>query len=784
MRTWNLTPGQPMCLNLAADCRLGEIDTLNDHIWEIKLGGGEPSALALQTTYGLRARSMRLYPRFIRKDITLSDPLQFHQPPALEAFYANYLRFLFSPFEGLEIHLEYWAPESHAVCGRIHITNHSATREIFEMEWVSLLSPMGEGQNMAAIQVAMTNILQGKTSDLMPVFFMTGGPNPGKSSFPSLSINVDLHPGGERTLTWALVSLKDVDASLEKARRLTARPWDAEIARIELLNQSEMIEIYTGDDDWDAAFSLSQKVANGLCFPANEKVSHSTFLLSRQPDHGYSFREDGSDHSYLWSGQTALDTYFLANALPAQRERSRNLIRNFISAADAEGNLEWRISLFNSPTHRNSQPVLSALAWRLAGDPPDPKWLEEVYPPLLKFFRSWFSPTNDRDGDGFPEWSHPMQTGCENAPIYDRWHGGQGMDTTYIESPGLASMLYNEAIHLMKMARLLEIEIDIPDLEKQAEYLRLAVQSTWDVNALTYHHRDAFTHLIQTGERIVSFTGSGKTKLQFRSQQPQRLLVYLNVPPETSRVIQVKVHGQTRKGFATETIASRQWNWSEKQAVATTQNTFIALRQIEITGLPQEGIGWLSTCSYTQEDCSLLLPIWAGISSPEQARQAVRTTLFGHYAGPFGLPLSPSSDTSSAALIPLVFNLLLGEGMLRYGLRRQAADLFTRWMKAIIPCLRQSQLFRATYHATTGQPSGEANALRGLIPLDFFLKVLGIRSLQPNRVILEGNNPFPWPITVQYLGMIITREADKTRLTFPNGQTVEVEDDQPHLITL
>lgn len=784
MRTWNLTPGQPMCLNLAADCRFSQIDLYNDHIWEIKLGGSEPAAITLQTTYGLRARSMRLYPRFIRNDITLSDPLQFHRPPELEAFYANYLRFNFSPFPGIDITSEYWVPDSNAICGRVQAANHTDMRETLQMEWVNILNPIGEGQNMTAIQMATTHVLQGKTSDLAPVFFLTGGPTPAKGAFPALNLEIDLQSGGERTLTWALVSSPDADASLEKARRLTARPWDAEIARIEIQNASESIEITTGDNEWDIAFALSQKVGNGLFFPANEKVANPTFLLSRQPDHGFSIRPDGSDHTYLWSGQTALDTYFLANALPAQQARMRGLLRNFLATADAEGNLEWRISLFQPATRRMAQPVLCALAWQLAGSPPDAQWLEEVYPALLEFFHAWFLVNNDRDLDGFPEWSHPIQTGLENAPIYDRWHGGQGMDTTYIEAPGLTAMLYNEAQHLIKIAQELAKENDIPDLQKQSENLRLMTQSTWDGSTLTFHYRDAITHLSQAGERIISFTGSGKTKLSFKTPQPQRLIVYLTIPQESTHNIQFKIHGQTRKGFATETIPSRQWNWNEKQAVATSTNTFIAVRQIEVNGLPAEGIGWLSTCGYTQEDCSLLLPLWAGIPSPEQARQIVRSTLFNRYAGQFGIPISPSTETSSAGLIPFNINLLLAEGMLRYGMRRQAAEIFTRWMRAILPCLRQFQVFRASYHAVTGQPSGEANPLRGLIPIDFFLKVCGIRCLQTNRVILEGNNPFPWPITVKYQGMIITRHIENSTITFPNGQVVEVTDNQPHLITI
>ena len=60
MRKWNLKAGDPLALNLAADARLGPTDYFDDQIWELRIGGGDPPALALQTTFGLRARSMRV----------------------------------------------------------------------------------------------------------------------------------------------------------------------------------------------------------------------------------------------------------------------------------------------------------------------------------------------------------------------------------------------------------------------------------------------------------------------------------------------------------------------------------------------------------------------------------------------------------------------------------------------------------------------------------------------------------------------------------------------------
>ena len=49
-------------------------------------------------------------------------------------------------------------------------------------------------------------------------------------------------------------------------------------------------------------------------------------------------------------------------------------------------------------------PILASLAWNLYCDMDDDDFLKEVFPKLLKFFWAWFSPMNDRDRDGIPEW--------------------------------------------------------------------------------------------------------------------------------------------------------------------------------------------------------------------------------------------------------------------------------------------------------------------------------------------------------------------------------------------
>ena len=71
---------------------------------------------------------------------------------------------------------------------------------------------------------------------------------------------MELAPGGTRQFTWAQAGLAEVEASFEQAKQLVTRSWDAEIAHLDVLN-GRLLEIDTGNEDWDAAFALGQKTA-------------------------------------------------------------------------------------------------------------------------------------------------------------------------------------------------------------------------------------------------------------------------------------------------------------------------------------------------------------------------------------------------------------------------------------------------------------------------------------------------------------------------------------------
>jgi hypothetical protein len=792
MREWNLKKGDPLSLTISADARLSQTDYCNDQIWELSLGGGEPQALAMHTTFGLRARSLRLFPRFTEGNDTVSDPSAFSTPPSIRHFYPNFLTVSFYPFSELEVKAEYWVPLSQAVAGRLRITNHSSQTRNIRLDWVAILTIAGEGERMAAVEIEATQVLAGKSSDLAPVVFLTGGPQAGTAPYPALTMNLELEAKQERLLTWTQAALADWPSSLTLARQIAARNWEAELARIELLYASQ-VEVHTGDSDWDAAFSLSQKVAYGLFLQPTANLQFPSFVLTRQPDQGYSLRGTGGDYDYLWNGQTPLDTYYMCSLiLPAAVEFTQGLLHNFVCSAKEDGFIDWKPGLGGQRSQLLATPLLASLAWKIYQSSQDASFIEAVYPPLLEFVRLWFTNKHDRDGDGIPEWDHIMQAGFDDHPLFTSWMDwSQGAEISTAESPGLCAMLYNECQALIQMAGLLQQPEAIPGLLAVSDNLRTAIEISWEPSQSIYQYWDRDSHYCTRGEVLGHRRGDGEVILDRQFNHAVRMLMQVQVADEVTRRIRVFIHGTTPNGqHIVEPIPYNHWKWQFEKANATGERIYTHVERVVVEGLEEGDLFLVKNVSYDGEDNSLLLPLWAKIPAEERVRALVEGTLTDpdRFWGAYGIPTTsvpPFFQKMGASThIHMPWNLLLGEGLLAYGYRKEAADLVARLMKSVIQTLKQNQSFRKYYHPDTGSGTGDPNSLDGLAPLSLFLDCLGVKLHSHKSVSLSGINPFPWPVTVKYRGLTVLRQIEKTTVIFPNGETVTVTDPSPCTISL
>jgi hypothetical protein len=803
MRTWTLGKGDPLSLTLAADARFSSPDYSNDHIWEMNFGGGDPPALNLQTTFGLRARWLRLFPRFLRKEISLIHPDEFARPPALVSFYPNYLSVSFAPFPGVDVLAEYWAASSQAVSGRLTFTNASVLNEDFRFEWIALLSPLSsQGESMVAVPMGPGTILQGKTSEIFPVCVLSGNPGTGSGPYPGLAVDVSLPAGGSTQLTWALSACETTQSSYRRACQTLERDWESELTRIEMQNTGQQVEITTGKTDWDAALALSQKVAyqsflpiraeaemNGSS-PSAPPLPHASFVLSRQPDQGYSVRGDGTDYPYLWNGQPLLDAYYLTSLiLPGGAQYARGLIENFLSTQQENGFVDWKPGLSGQRSRRLAQPLLATLACQVAPYLQDDSWLPSLYPALLKFVRCWFSPEHDRDQDGFPEWDHPLQTGLEDAPMYDPWHGGsQGVEITSLESPSLLAFLFNECRCLLKISEACGFSDDQEWLHQKLQQLAALLDSTWDSHNACYRYRDRETHQSGSGSVLMTIKGAGIFPARNAFKQGHRLLLNLYSQEEGTRPATVVLTGENEAGEIMEQITPGRFYWTGGRAHYTTQNLFLKLKKVEVSGVFEGDRLTVSTADYTLIDLSLFMPLWAGLPDSRRANAMVEKKLKAQFSTPFGYGIIPvkaaKEEYSGLNRVLLPWNHLIGEALLANGHRSEAAALVNSLMNTMMPSLKQNHAFAEGFHADNGRPFGERNSLRGLAPIGLFLQVIGIKFLSRDVIILDGLNPFPGPITVKYSGITITCRADGAEILFPTGQSVTIHGPGPHRVTL
>lgn len=790
MRKWNLASSDPLALTLAADVRLGPTDYANDHIWELVFGKGSPPAVSLQTTYGLRARSMRIFPAFTLQELTSIDPASFTNQPAVQLVFPNFLQISYSPFQGIDVLADYWVPESQVVAGRVRVFNRSAEAVQLKFECIAQLTP-AEGQRMAFTQVQAVNVLAGSTGDLQPVVFMTGGPKPGSGIYPSLELKFEIPPDGERQATWVQAALADTNESFNLARSTAGRNWEAELARLESLN-SQQLEILTGDPDWDVAFMLAQKQAIEAFVGPTEQLPYPSIVITRSPDQGYSLRGDGSDYNHLWNGQTALDAYYLSSIiLPAAPQLTKGLLLNFLAAQGENGEIDWKPGLGGQRGKLNATPVLCSLAWLIYQGTEEREFLAQVFPKLHQFLKSWFNEKHDRDQDGFPEWDHPAQGGMEDHPAYSPWHSwSQGAEISSAENPAMGAFLYRECQSLMQIARLLGKEKELVEVQVLAERLRAGVEECWDAVEASYLDRDRESHYCTSSSWLGNQTGPGIITLEQDFSHPVRLLFHIQSNSGARPALNIFVHGKGVAGVERiEHVSDARSRWLLDQGRITGELLYSSIEKIEVQRLGDNDYLNVYSVGYHQLFYSTLLPLWAGIPQPGRADELVEGSLLNPYKfwRTHGIPacaVPPSEAATVCDCASPSWNALIGEGLLHYGYRQEAAELCTRLMDTIVCNLKQEGMFRRLYRVESGFGQGERDAISGLAPLGFFLETLGVRLISPHRVSLSGFNPFPWPITVKYRGLTILKQRDKSTVIFPDGQTVNIDDPAPQVVAL
>lgn len=277
-----------------------------------------------------------------------------------------------------------------------------------------------------------------------------------------------------------------------------------------------------------------------------------------------------------------------------------------------------------------------------------------------------------------------------------------------------------------------------------------------------------------------------------RFATPARLLVKVMGPREARPQMSVSFSGRGRRGrHRVENLRQSRMQWFFGIGTATSDKLYSALDRVEVGGLTDEFEVAVSTVDYSRQDQTLLLPLWAGLPDPTRAEALVRRTLIDpqRYWRPYGLPNCSAAEPAyrpdnrgGSGGVWLMWNTMLGEGLVDYGYRAEAAELIRRLMQGMLYCLKEEKAFREAYNPDQLEGLGDRDYLWGVAPVALFMYTLGVRVVSPRKVYVSGHNPFPWSVTVRHKGLTVVRSLTSTTVLFPSGRSAQLTDEAEHVV--
>ncbi len=787
MRNQPLTIHDPLYLTLSADFRFGQ-SRQQQPAWQLEWERGEPPALAIYSNLGLKARSCRLFPRFSENNRWVSNPGLFSSALRITGIYPNYAAISFSPFPGLDVIIEYWVPGNDALAIRSTLTNKHLKKRKIEIEWGTILQPLANGEIMKGDIVDKISLLKGKTEDIVPVFLFSGGGSIVQSPYSSLKRSFLLSGNEEKTVSCALAWKPSIEQSIRRIRRIFSRNWDAEIAKIELRNAAG-IEIETGNADWNTTFALSKNLIYSswqLAPEQSDRLSEDDDTKTATP------AQPNDDMRKIPDNLSPLELYYIIrNQSDIDCTLWENLLKTLITSVNPAGE--------NSrgdghPSGNQPLPLLATIALSYYEKCGDTAFLHYAFHPMLENLLSWFDSKNDRDQDGVPEWSSSLQFDIHDHPLFSLSEEKSPCcaDITMFESPALCAFLVKECNSLISIAEKLNKIGEIPRLVETKAHLESALEHMWNDDTSIYHYRDRDTHLSTPGISLGELSGNGEQVLNKELPHPSRLMIAVFSSTPRNNKATFFIHGINRNGVhKVEKLSGNQLVQRPGLITGTSRETYLTIEKIVIFGLDDNDHVRIATPNYHMEDISLLLPVWSSPAKNQHSRQLIRRTIMNpqNFLLPYGLATFPlnkndKANTEPPGFIHPIYNFLIGEALVACGENQHAAQITSKLMRAITRNLNREHNFRQYYDALTGQGQGNYNSPGSIAPAGLFLDTLGIEILSPRKVIVQGKNPYPWPVTLRYRGLVIIREAKKTKIVFPGGQTAIVSGTSRKLVEL
>ena len=778
----------PIGLTLAADQRFGLLDPYIDAVWQANLTPNKP--LALETSLCLQAKKFSLFPVFLinRRSIWLIN--DFFSQPRVDEIFSNYARFTCTPAAGFQARLEVWVQTSTTLLCRLSLHNLTESKAMLGIQAAAELFPLEGNAGMVPAMLQYQPYLSGKTGNLYLSLAISGQAAPVYSPFSALQCEGKVAPQEVLTFTWRWSAALDEETSIKRAFQPFPENWDAAIANLRLSQRAEILEISTPNADWDAVFLTCQNAAQQALIRTEAEPEQLNFCPNRNPDNSYTQYTTASKHDMPL--EPNIPALALAQLLQA-------LIP--LHSSEAAAVFLAQLPLLSDPLMVPGLgrkvlpfPCLAQCAAQIYTQTGDLKFLTEIFPRIQETCLAWFDPALDSDQDGLPEWAVLAQTGWSDHPtfnIFNPEHLATRIATT--ESFALGKMLVEELDALQKIARIVGDQVTLEHAsglqakltsQLEAMHTQFPAASCWD--------RDSHQ---QTSQGVL-FEGS-IIELEHQSlhlAQAARINVKLLIGLTAPKPAQVDILGKSPDSKPIEeTIPSAALSRLGEFLFFTTEHVYQQIEgicfpelsdqtwlRIYVADLTVRDIGWY--LAYIPEEKLKSSEITERAKDEFNAdEEDSPQSMFS--SSLYGLPNYEQKTEEAIKTGPVnpAWNSLVLRHLLEVGAKPEAAELFTSLMRGAVQVLRKEHHLFEAYNSQNALPLGKSNSLTGLLPLQIFLELAGIKLLSPDHVQVAGEYPFPWRLSLRYRGVEVVREGKNTTVTLPDGSVHHHFGSQPRM---
>ena len=797
LRRQHIDAETPFDYHIAADARMSRADYADDQVWRVELGARLEPALAFLTEFGGRADLVSLTPRFRIGDTLIHQAFAFARQPIITRFAPNLVQVEAALTDAVELVARFWAMESRAAGGEFALANRSEDDIPFQLELLGEVRLGGRKRRLNVLTLADGTLALhlGEIGDINPVVTLEDASHEiygGRIRGARLGARFTLPAGHQARIPFVCAGMNDMRDSFSLAMNWMSRSWDRHYAQIDkLANATPLIDM--GNAAWNRVIDLSFALALKAFMGASDSLPHSSFVAMRAGNRGWSRRGTGRDHIRGWAGQDARLAYMLVSALATvDGELAKGIARNYLAVQDEDGSIDSRPGLAGQREGALLMPILARMAWRIHLRTDDHDFIAEVAPALRKFYARWFADDMDTDKDGTPEWQSERQMGYVAFPTFGQGRGwAQGADIRHFESPDLLAYLISEAGALRDMAEVSQDDETQAHYESELTRLETALEEMWVGDRYGYRDRDTRLHG-ESVELLRGGAGDQRHDIDTALRQPARVVMRVVGGVSQRPQINMTLQGADIRGMPCELRAQADdFHWQNRQGIFTTPQPLTAVHSIHISGLSRVYKVYARTLDTSRLDINALLPLWTGRLPQERAENLVALAMDeGRFLRPNGLTMvaasDPSFDPSNArggGGIWMAWLALVGEGMIAAGFHAEANDLLRRTLDHLARVLEREGRLAQFYHADAIQGLGEPHHIGGIAPLSLLSDALGIQIRGADTVAICD---YRWgeSVRIEQHGVIVSRNADGTDITFPSGHRVNLPADAPSQLVI